>query len=240
MIRRAAAVAAVGMVLAAGQSVPHASAAPDHKWMSYPGGIAPGSAIGQVTPNGRSYSHCTVGFIAQRDSTRYVVTAGHCYRPSSTHGSTVMYTDSSSPTVARAAGKFIAARDGDTTYAGSFPTTTDMAVIELSPGAQVATPLVGGKYRISEILRQEQLRVGMQMCKVGSASEETCAPIIGVGADYVTAAVHGVKGDSGALGFVKKKDGTVAAVGILSTSGGKFYYLTPPLRRMGLFLVSNP
>lgn len=240
MIRRAAAVAAVGLVLAAAQSVPLASAAPDHKWMSFSGGIAPGSAIGQVTPNGRSYSHCTVGFIAQKDARQYIVTAGHCYRPSSTHSSTVMYTDASSPTVARTAGRFTSARDGDTTYAGSFPTTTDMAVIELAPTAQVATPLVGGKYRISEILRQPDLRLGMQMCKIGSASEETCAPISSIGTDYVTADVHAVKGDSGALGFVKKKDGTVAAVGILSTSGGKFYYLTPPLRSMGLSLVSNP
>ena len=214
-------------------------AGPTGTWVAARGGLAPGVSIGQENVSRRAYSRCTVGLIAKRGTERFAVTAGHCAEPAATHFPTVSYVDAAEPRRAVTAGVYIASRDGAVATGAGLPVATDMAVIGLTPGARVATGKVGGKYRVTEILQPDGLRVGMQLCKVGATTAETCGPVASVGASFVTARIAVDKGDSGSLGFVKKKDGTVAAVGILSTNAGTFYYLRPALHSLDLTLVTD-
>ena len=203
-------------------------AGPTGTWTALLGGLAPGVSIGQATPSGRAFSRCTVGLLAKRGAERFAITAGHCAEPASTHVATVSYADAAVPRKAVPAGVYT-----ETAAAGA-----DVAVIRLAASAEVASGQVGGTYRIAESADAGKLRPGMQLCKVGSTTALTCGPIASVGTRTLTARVVGEPGDSGSLGFVKRADGTVGAVGIMSTSTGVFYLLRPALHDLGLTVIS--
>ncbi|CAM4034328.1 S1 family peptidase [Tsukamurella strandjordii] len=225
---------------------PVASATPDNKWLSFPGGFAPGGAIGQVNNAHTSIKRCTIGFLAASADRKelYAATAGHCLQNTG-YEDMVFYTDARAPLTAVPLGRYTAAQDKGTRYSsieGFASITTDFALIKLDPRSSFHSSLIGGKYKVSEVLPVEKLREGMEICKFGSRTEETCGPITSISGDRVTANIHALEGDSGALGFVKKKDGTVAGVGLASTAGSDtvtFYHLSPPMNLMNLTLLSG-
>jgi len=147
-------------------------------------------------------SRCTAGFAAEgNDGGDYLMTSGHC---DSHDDSEWTYGDD------LALGKISASeQEGD---------KRDAAIIRLDPS--VGTPVgdVGGRYSVRDVLSRDQIQVGMQLCKVGAVSGETCGAIKGIAGDVVEASVYSLGGDSGSPGFVKNADGTVSAVGLLMSS----------------------
>lgn len=156
---------------------------------------APGIEVGDDSGS------CTAGFAAQGDDgSYYLLTSGHC---DAGDGSEWTYGDDES------LGQITASEDdGD---------QKDAAIIRLDPGTPAPVGDVGG-YRVRDVLSAGQLAKGMPFCKVGAVTGETCGAITNIDGDVVEASVFSLEGDSGSPGFVKNPDGTVSAVGILTSS----------------------
>lgn len=147
--------------------------------------------------NGR----CTAGFAVQgNDGEYYLLTSGHC---DSMDGSE--WTTEQSTPLGR-----IAASEDDGEH--------DAAIIRLEPGAGPPNGHVGGIYPVRDVLRPDQLQIGMPFCKMGAITGETCGVITDVDGNLVEASIFSLQGDSGSPGFVKNPDGTISAVGLLSGS----------------------
>ena len=144
---------------------------------------------------------CTAGFAAQGDDgSYYLLTSGHCDAGDGaewTYGQDVPL------------GRITASEDdGD---------QRDAAIIRLDSGTPTTVGDVGG-YQVRDVLSAGQLAKGMPFCKIGAVTGETCGAITDIDGDVVEASVFSLEGDSGSPGFVKNPDGTVSAVGILTSS----------------------
>ena len=144
---------------------------------------------------------CTAGFAAQGDDgSYYLLTSGHCDAGDGaewTYGQDVPL------------GRITASEDdGD---------QRDAAIIRLDSGTPTPVGDVGG-YQVRDVLSAGQLAKGMPFCKIGAVTGETCGAITDIDGDVVEASVFSLEGDSGSPGFVKNPDGTVSAVGILTSS----------------------
>jgi hypothetical protein len=91
------------------------------------------------------------------------------------------------------------------------------AIIRLDPGTPAPIGGVGGN-QVRDVLSAGQREKGMPFCKIGAITGETCGAITDIDGDVVEASVFSLEGDSGSPGFVKNSDGTVSAVGILTSS----------------------
>ena len=144
---------------------------------------------------------CTAGFAAQgNDGRYYLMTSGHC----DAHDGSVWTYGNDVPL-----GRITASDDEG---------TKDAALILLDPGVGAPAGDVGGRYSVRDVLRPSQIKVGMPFCKFGAFSGETCGTVTGFEGDVVEASVYCLNGDSGSPGFVKNADGTVSAVGLLSSA----------------------
>ncbi|HTY26723.1 MAG TPA: S1 family peptidase [Mycobacterium sp.] len=169
---------------------------------------------------------CTAGFAAQGDDgSYYVLTSGHC---DAGDGSEWTYGQDN------ALGQISASvDDGD---------QMDAAIIRLDPGTPAPAGGVGG-YQIRDVLGPGQLAKGMPFCKIGAVTGETCGTINDIDGNVVEAGVFSLEGDSGSPGFVKNPDGTVSAVGILTSSPENDDYTTyfimvqPVLAQWGLRIL---
>ena len=144
---------------------------------------------------------CTAGFAAQGDDgSYYLLTSGHC---DAGDGAEWTYGNDSP------LGQITASEDdGD---------QRDAAIIRLDSGTPTPVGDVGG-YQVRDVLSAGQLAKGMPFCKIGAVTGETCGAITDIDGDVVEASVFSLEGDSGSPGFVKNPDGTVSAVGILTSS----------------------
>jgi len=144
---------------------------------------------------------CTAGFAAQgNDGSYYLLTSGHC---DAGDGSEWTYGHDDP------LGHITASEDdGD---------QKDAAIIRLDPGTPAPVGDVGG-HQVRDVLSADQLSKGMPFCKIGAITGETCGAITDIDGDVVEASVFSLEGDSGSPGFVKNSDGTVSAVGILTSS----------------------
>jgi hypothetical protein len=144
---------------------------------------------------------CTAGFAAQgNDGSYYLLTSGHC---DAGDGSEWTYGNDDP------LGQITASEDdGD---------QRDAAIIRLDPGTPAPVGDVGG-HPVRDVLSADQLATGMPFCKIGAITGETCGAINSIDGDVVEASVFSLEGDSGSPGFVKNPDGTVSAVGILTSS----------------------
>jgi hypothetical protein len=169
---------------------------------------------------------CTAGFAAQGDDGNYyLLTSGHC---DAGDGAEWTYGDDDP------LGQISASEDdGD---------QMDAAIIQLDPGTPAPIGGVGG-YRVRDVLGAGQLAKGMPFCKIGAVTGETCGAITDINGNVVEASVFSLEGDSGSPGFVKNPDGTVSAVGILTSSPENDDYTTyfimvqPVLAKWGLRLL---
>ena len=169
---------------------------------------------------------CTAGFAAQGDDgSYYLLTSGQCDAGDGaewTYGSDVPL------------GRVTASEDdGD---------QRDAAIIRLDPATPTPVGDVGG-YPVRDVLSAAQLATGMPFCKIGAVTGETCGAITDIDGDVVEASVFSLEGDSGSPGFVKNPDGTVSAVGILTSSPENDDYTTyfimvqPLLAQWGLRIL---
>ena len=169
---------------------------------------------------------CTAGFAAQGDDgSYYLLTSGHC---DAGDGAEWTYGNDDS------LGQITASEDdGD---------QKDAAIIRLDPGTPAPVGDVGG-YPVRDVLSAGQLAKGMPFCKIGAVTGETCGAITEIDGDVVEASVFSLEGDSGSPGFVKNPDGTVSAVGILTSSPENDDYTTyfilvhPLLAQWGLRIL---
>lgn len=170
---------------------------------------------------------CTAGFAAQgSDGGYYFLTSGHC---DGRDGSVWTY-DGGAPLGPITASEV----EGD---------VKDAAIIRLDPGAGQPTGDVGERYPVRDVLGLDQIRVGMPFCKIGAITGETCGQITSTEGGVVEASVFSLEGDSGSPGFVKNQDGTVSAVGLLTSSPedddytSYFTPVAPVLAEWGLHIV---
>ena len=145
---------------------------------------------------------CTAGFAAQGDDgSYYLMTSGHCDRHD---GSPWTYGDNVP------LGKIAASElEGE---------KRDAAIILLDPSVGAPLGHVGGQYSIRDVLSLSQVEVGMPFCKIGAVTGETCGEVESTVGGVVKTSVFSLTGDSGSPGFVKNPDGTVSAVGLLTSS----------------------
>lgn len=169
---------------------------------------------------------CTAGFAAQDvDGRYYLLTSGHCDA-----GDGSEWTYGSDEPLGRVSASV---DDGD---------QMDAAIIRLDPDTPSPAGGVGG-YRIRDVLGPAQLQKGMPFCKIGAVTGETCGTINNIDGNVVEAGVYSLEGDSGSPGFVKNPDGTVDAVGILTSSPEGDDYTTyfimvqPVLAQWGLTIL---
>ena len=170
---------------------------------------------------------CTAGFAAQGDDGRYyLMTSGHC----DAHDGSVWRYGNNVPL-----GKItVSEHDGD---------QRDAAIILLDPGLGAPRGDVGGRYLVRDVLSAPEIRVGMPFCKIGAVTGETCGAVKGIDGDIVEASVYSLDGDSGSPGFVRNPDGTVSAVGLLTSSPDGddnttyFALVNPLLDRWGLRIL---
>lgn len=181
-------------------------------------GVTPGMKVADEN------NSCTSGFAAQGDDgSYYLMTSGHC----DTHDGAVWTYGDNLPlgTITQSE------HDGD---------ASDAAIIQLAPGVGAPIGHVGGRYLVRDVLSASQIQPGMPFCKIGAVTGETCGVVKGVAGDVVEASVYSLNGDSGSPGFVKNPDGTVSAVGLLTSSPDGDDYTTyfalinPLLDRWGL------
>ena len=96
---------------------------------------------------------------------------------------------------------------------------------------------------VRDVLSASEIEVGMPFCKIGAVTGETCGAVKGIEGDVVEADVYSLNGDSGSPGFVKNPDGTVSAVGLLTSSPDGddnttyFALVDPFLSRWGLHIL---
>jgi hypothetical protein len=145
---------------------------------------------------------CTAGFAAQgADGSYYLMISGHCDRHD---GSPWTYGDNVP------LGKIAASElEGE---------KRDAAIILLDPSVGAPLGHVGGQYSIRDVLSLSQVEVGMPFCKIGAVTGETCGEVESTVGGVVKTSVFSLTGDSGSPGFVKNPDGTVSAVGLLTSS----------------------
>jgi phage baseplate assembly protein gpV len=201
-------------------------------------GMPPAHADSPPTPGIKindETSFCTSAFTAQGDDGNYyLMTSAHC---DAHDGSVWTYGDDQAPLGKIARGEYQENPDTGTQ-------TKDAALIQLQPGVGVPSDDIAGKYPVRDALSLAQLKVGTQLCKVGAVTGETCGPITSLEGDYVVEAkLHCTGGDSGSPGFVKNPDGTVSAVGILTSSSDDenttyFIIVAPLLAKWHLRLLT--
>lgn len=172
-------------------------------------------------------SSCTAGFVAQGDDGGYyLLTSGHCDSHDGSQWTDIFETP---------LGRITASENNGA--------DRDAAIIRLDPQAGRPNGRIAGRYPVADVLRADQIQVGMTICKVGAQTNETCGPVTAVNGNLVETGVFSTIGDSGSPGFVVNPDGTVSAVGILmggpedDDSSTDFVLVDPILRQWGLHLV---
>jgi hypothetical protein len=145
---------------------------------------------------------CTAGFAAVGDDgSYYLMTSGHCDRHD---GSPWTYGDNVP------LGKISASElEGE---------KRDAAIILLNPSVGEPLGHIGGQYWVRDVLSLSEVEVGMPFCKIGAVTGETCGEVQSTVGGVVKTSVFSLTGDSGSPGFVKNPDGTVSAVGLLTSS----------------------
>jgi hypothetical protein len=184
-------------------------------------GVAPGIKLDHEN------SSCTAGFAVQGgDGSYYLMTSGHC----DAHDGSVWTYGKNLPL-----GKITASEhEGD---------GGDAAIIRLDRKVGAPRGDIGGRYLVRDVLSAFEIEVGMPFCKIGAVTGETCGSVKGIDGDVVEADVYSLNGDSGSPGFVKNPDGTVSAVGLLTSSPDGddnttyFALVDPFLSRWGLRIL---
>ncbi|BBX20727.1 hypothetical protein MTER_01380 [Mycolicibacter terrae] len=177
---------------------------------------------------GDDNSVCTAGFAVQdRFGDYYLLTSGHCDA-----GDGSEWTDSGAAPLGRI---FASENNGD---------DRDAAIIRLAPGTPPPSGGVDGRYHIRDVLRPDQIQVGMPFCKVGSQTGETCGVVTEIAGNVVVTNLFSIEGDSGSPGFVTNPDGSVSAAGILmggpeDDDNTTYFMMVEPLLREWRLQILN-
>lgn len=221
---------------------------PDRPWTTFTH-PTPGMSIDMAEE-----SSCTLGFIGSQGAgyagmtspgSDVGLTAGHC----SIDGdySVVHWSTNTSGNPDLTLGVFGAAEHEDVDRGGDVDGDTDFSEIAIPPQLE-PSHLVANRYRVTQVWGPDNLQEGMQVCKYGFRTGETCGPVISWNSTYVRINLFSLIGDSGSPAYVKLRDGTVAALGLLSGSPfdhdevndyvTDFALVKPVIDAMGIDLVT--
>lgn len=212
----------------------------DNEWLTWDV-AAPGMAL-RVSRSAGGNGACTLGYVGERDGNYYGLTAGHCMEGS---GADIQWKEAHSPSMSPF-GKFLAGQTRERTMTDNAAFSTDYAVI----GIESSVPgdmAIAKKYTVVDVVEPNEITVGMEICKLGYRTEETCGEVMASNDSMVRVNLFSLAGDSGAPAYVKLGDDKVAAVGMLSGSpevGGAtndnltdFALMSPILRHTGMTLT---
>lgn len=213
---------------------------PDNSWLTWDV-AAPGMAF-QVSRSSGGTSSCTLGFVGERGGNYYGITAGHCMQGS---GKDVQWKKAQTSSLAPF-GSFITGQVRDYSMTDNAPFSTDFAVVGID-GSVPGDMAIAKKYTVVDVIEPSEITQGMEVCKLGYRTEETCGPVLASNGSMVRANLFSLPGDSGSPAYVKLGGDKVAAVGLLSGSpevGGvtqdsltDFSLISPVLRHTGMTLT---
>ena len=219
--RRVAIVAAVvaAMVIPAALVPADAAAVPlgqptstNNEWLSFTN-ATPGMAIGMDIGQPGRVGKCTAGPIGKKDGKFIMLTAGHCHQEDM--GTRVRYA-TKDKNVLTELGHYTKSQD-IRSDGKVVDFKTDFAIIEIKKGT-TASLAVAGKYRVDHVVDPLDLREGMEVCKYGFRTEETCGQVDYVNGNIVRVNLFSKAGDSGSPAYIKLGNNRVALVGLLSGS----------------------
>jgi hypothetical protein len=158
-------------------------------------------------PDDTTLDTCTLALFGKHSGETVAITASYCRRA----GDEVFYKTSRQPTTMDLAstlpfGEYTHVEQGALDGVG---------VISVDTGVQI-NPKVGNRIRIEGVLDPRELRAGMQICKYGYRTQETCGDITTVTTTSVIADLYTRRGDAGGLAYVKTSATTAYAVGVQS------------------------
>lgn len=177
-------------------------------------GMTPGMTYYVDHLSGMGEESCTLSFVASDPSGEdTVLTAGHCMVSVQKQ---VTFPDGDMENIVPL-GEFIGGKSNDGSIDSGFSGDTDYAAISLDSSVN-GTRLIGDEYRVVDMLGVDDLHPGMEVCKVGGRTGETCGPLIASNDTMARANIFTQPGDSGSPVFVKLGGSDVAAVGLVSSS----------------------
>lgn len=187
-----------------GVGVAHADTIPSYRVYTTP-------AAGLQYINTAKSASCAFGFAAQRNGVKGFITAGHCGQAGDP-----VYIET--PTGTRQVGQFTWSIGGDD------PTElADIAFIQLFDPSQRSTRLANRPIEISRgITEKEFIQAHPDLCKEGPKTGSTCGEVdtsMSLSGYKVSLEnAYSAHGDSGAPMVARLRDGSVAAVAILTGS----------------------
>ena len=190
---------------------------PDNNWLAWPVPTAGMTILMNNEETGKSRK-CTLSGFVRKGSTVYGVTAGHC----AVGGfDTVYYKLANEPNV-RPFGKVERWQSmGKPGPNELYPFATDVSFILVYQDVAAAIdPRVATELTVVDMLSPNEITPGMQVCKLGYRSQESCGPVVASNDSEVRAHLFSLGGDSGSVlyTYTDKAKSEIAVIGILSSS----------------------
>lgn len=152
---------------------------------------------------------CSAGFFATDEANDPVmVTAGHC----ADNGRHFVWSPDSQNQLSLGTASTVVGQYPN----GGSPDLQDYAVVPLDSPEQSVSPRIGNAYEVVMTLTPDDLEAGMQLCKFGMRTQETCGSYLGQNDGLLVSTTPVEEGDSGGPVYVKLGGGQVALVGITS------------------------
>lgn len=179
--------------------------------------------------------NCTAGFFAEDAETAetVMITAGHC----ADQGGEVFSwksPDGLQKTLGTASAFTI---PEDISSPGRL---RDYATVPLDGSNRSVSPRIANAYDVVMVLKPEDLKEGMELCKFGTRTQETCGDFINLDQGFIYSTNFNKPGDSGGPVYVKLGGNQVALVGIVARGDDMGQLYTTPaaniLEHEGLLL----
>lgn len=173
---------------------------------------------------------CTMSFFGHYKNSSHTagLTAGHCMEFDDDGLVGWSPEDSGYPVATLGTWDAMQALDSSEVVAGPDPSVPLPDAITASSGTDYATftvsdsvqpdPRIAGRYTVVTTAGPADLRPGMEICKMGFRSKETCGPVISWNETFVRANLFSLEGDSGSPAYIRLGGDKVAALGMLSSS----------------------
>ena len=190
---------------------------PDNKWLSWKN-PAPGMTILMRNPDTGQNRKCTLGAFVKGPTQTYAVTAGHCAQGGFNE---VYYKLSNEPNVRPFGAVQFWQVMGKPTPQDIFDFGTDATFIRVNPEvAPTIDSRIAGEVMIESYANPAELKPGMEVCKMGYRTQESCGVVIASNDSMVRTHMFGLQGDSGSPLYAYTDKGSKKAmlIGFLSSS----------------------
>ena len=190
---------------------------PNNNWLAWPVPTA-AMTILLANPDTGKTRKCTLAGYVRKANTVYGVTAGHCVQGGFTD---VYYKLANEPNV-RPFGKVDQWQTMIKPGASDvYPFATDVALILVNQDVAASKDVrVATELTVVDMLTPDQITPGMDVCKLGYRSQESCGPVVASNDSEVRVHIFSLGGDSGSLlyTYTNKERREIAVIGVLSSS----------------------